>query len=494
MGSWRRFAFFQQRELGQPSLFQAGVSACCGLDEGGLALADVHGVVHLLDRGLTEWCAFGAHDKGVTQLAECGGLLLTFGLEADGPAIRACMRAWRPQGAGTGELQGTATCLRTLRIFGGPPEPSITCVAASGGPSQIAIGLDDGQALLLRCAELLKDRFLKFKPLPSLAKHAGAGTEPVTAVHFAAADGEGVDGAGEAAHLFVARRDAIFSVTAAGLRGESCAPLNEGAGADAGLCCTSDRNDLVVGRPEAIYFYTADERGPCFAFGGEKYALCWHRSYLVVAAADGHGGAPGPGAIGHAGGYDPSQQQQQQQPVHVYDLKNKLIAHHTTVPSAVRWVISSRLSVLIVCADGRILSLEEHPLSTKLESLFRKSLYPTALSLAASQCFEPSVLGEIHLKYAEHLYGKGDYDGAVEHFVATIGHAEPSRAIRRSTPAMIRIRYLQSRASLFGIRLPHLAGSSRRSTFGTSQRTSPPCTPTAEASPAESTPRCCSRA
>ena len=54
MGSWRRFAFFQQRELGQPSLFQAGVSACCGLDEGGLALADVHGVVHLLDRGLAD--------------------------------------------------------------------------------------------------------------------------------------------------------------------------------------------------------------------------------------------------------------------------------------------------------------------------------------------------------------------------------------------------------------------------------------------------------
>ncbi len=33
---------------------------------------------------------------------------------------------------------------------------------------------------------------------------------------------------------------------------------------------TSDEQDLVLARNEAVYFYDLDGRGPCFGFDGEK--------------------------------------------------------------------------------------------------------------------------------------------------------------------------------------------------------------------------------
>ena len=54
--SWRRFAFFSERELGTLE----GSTACCGLADGGLARADAQGVCHVLDATLQERCAFAA--------------------------------------------------------------------------------------------------------------------------------------------------------------------------------------------------------------------------------------------------------------------------------------------------------------------------------------------------------------------------------------------------------------------------------------------------
>ncbi|KAG0477195.1 hypothetical protein HPP92_013598 [Vanilla planifolia] len=52
-------------------------------------------------------------------------------------------------------------------------------------------------------------------------------------------------------------------------------------GCNANAVTMSDRLDLVIGRPEAVYFYEVDGRGPCWAFDGEKKLLGWFRGYLV---------------------------------------------------------------------------------------------------------------------------------------------------------------------------------------------------------------------
>lgn len=40
-------------------------------------------------------------------------------------------------------------------------------------------------------------------------------------------------------------------------------------GAEPGCVAMNHQKELVVARPEAVYLYTVDGRGPCFVFDGE---------------------------------------------------------------------------------------------------------------------------------------------------------------------------------------------------------------------------------
>ena len=44
---------------------------------------------------------------------------------------------------------------------------------------------------------------------------------------------------------------------------------------------------------------------------------------------------------------------------------------------------------------------------------------------------DASSCGEIQRRYADHLYSKHDYDGAMTQYVSTIGYLEPSYVIRK---------------------------------------------------------------
>ena len=80
-----------------------------------------------------------------------------------------------------------------------------------------------------------------------------------------------------------------------------------------------------------------------------------------------------------------------------------------------------------------MVALQEQPLAVKLELLYRKELFPTALALLKAQPHdsEPALLADIHRRHAEHLYAKGDYDGAVDAWVLTLGEVQPSAVLRR---------------------------------------------------------------
>ena len=45
------------------------------------------------------------------------------------------------------------------------------------------------------------------------------------------------------------------------------------AGAAPGCSTLDSEGELVVGRSEAVYFYSPDGRGPCFVFEGEACRL-----------------------------------------------------------------------------------------------------------------------------------------------------------------------------------------------------------------------------
>ena len=74
---------------------------------------------------------------------------------------------------------------------------------------------------------------------------------------------------------------------------------------------------------------------------------------------------------------------------------------------------------------------QEKPTQDKLDILYRKSLYLMALSLAKTQGLDEATSADIHKQYGDHLYIKGDYDGAMQQYVQTIGHVQASYVIRK---------------------------------------------------------------
>ena len=79
----------------------------------------------------------------------------------------------------------------------------------------------------------------------------------------------------------------------------------------------------------------------------------------------------------------------------------------------------------------QLFRLQEKPTSTKLDTLFQKSLYVLAINLARTQSLDEASIADIHRRYGDHLYLKGDYDGAMQQFVKTLGHLQPSYVIRK---------------------------------------------------------------
>jgi len=88
--------------------------------------------------------------------------------------------------------------------------------------------------------------------------------------------------------------------------------------------------------------------------------------------------------------------------------------------------------------------LKEKSTSEKLDMLYRKSLYLVALNLASTQNLDAANVADIRRQFGDHLYTKGDYDGAMNQYVQTIGHLQPSYVVRKVVSC-----YLLRQSSVF---------------------------------------------
>lgn len=142
--------------------------------------------------------------------------------------------------------------------------------------------------------------------------------------------------------------------------------------------------------------------------------------------------------------------------VTIFDLDDKLVAYSGDFEGGIRdaWD-AGRGDICVLTDDGTVIRLIEKTLRQKLDILFRKSLYLLATGVAKSHLSRCSpnvaeaggnanlLLGDIHRKYGDHLYEKGEYEGAVNQFIKTIGVTQPSYVIRKFLDAQ-RIRNLTS--------------------------------------------------
>uniref|UniRef100_A0A8C8DT21 VPS11 core subunit of CORVET and HOPS complexes n=1 Tax=Oryzias sinensis TaxID=183150 RepID=A0A8C8DT21_9TELE len=271
----------------------------------------------------------------------------------------------------------------------------------------MAIGFTDGSVVLTK-GDITRDRHSK-----TVTLHEGS--SPVTGLAFRQV---------KSTHLFVATLEKVYCFTLSVKEYPKVELDSHGCALRcSSLADPSQDSQFIVAGDECIYLYQPDGRGPCFAFDGQKLLAHWHRGYLFLVVKD----VKSPNKTGFGGGeISPSEKQL----LTVYDLDNKFIAYSFCFDDVID-VVAEWGSFYILTRSGTMFLLQEKDTQTKLEMLFKKNLFVMAINLAKSQHLDSDGLSEIFRQYGDHLYLKGDHDGAIQQYIRTIGKLEPSYVIRK---------------------------------------------------------------
>ena len=114
----------------------------------------------------------------------------------------------------------------------------------------------------------------------------------------------------------------------------------------------------------------------------------------------------------------------------VIDVVNRFIVFTTQI-EAVSTVFVEFGTCYVLTTDKVLYHLDEKDLQSKLTSLYKKNMYDTAVKIAKNNQYDAEGLSGIFKQYGDHLYSKGNFSGAVEQYIKTIGFLEPSYVIRR---------------------------------------------------------------
>lgn len=114
----------------------------------------------------------------------------------------------------------------------------------------------------------------------------------------------------------------------------------------------------------------------------------------------------------------------------VYDIKGQYVGFSCSLPNLCRLFIAGS-TMLVLSHDGLLSELIEKNLATKLDILVKKSMFDVAVLIAKNSRDGGDYLKGIHAKYGNYLYGKGDYENAIQQYKETIGMLEPSYVMKR---------------------------------------------------------------
>ncbi|KAJ7964711.1 vacuolar protein sorting 11 [Quillaja saponaria] len=404
MYQWRKFEFFEEKYAGKCTIPQevSGKIECCSSGRGKVVIGCDDGTVSFLDRGLKFNYGFQAHSSSVLFLQQLKqrNFLVTVGEDEQvSPQQSAlCLKVFdldkmQPEGSST----ISPDCIGILRIFTNQfPEAKLTTflVLEEAPPILlIAIGLGNGSIYCIK-GDIARERITRFK-----LQVDNISDKSLTGLGFR------VDG--QSLQLFAVTPSSVslFSLHDQPPKRQTLDQI----GSSANSVTMSDRSELIIGRPEAVYFYEVDGRGPCWAFEGEKKFLGWFRGYLLSVIAD---------------------QRIGKNTFNIYDLKNRLIAHSVLVKD-VSFMLCEWGNILLIMSDKSALCIGEKDMESKLDMLFKKNLYTVAINLVQSQQADVAATSEVLRKYGDYLYSKQDYDEAMAQYIHTIGHLEPSYVIQK---------------------------------------------------------------
>jgi len=392
-----------------------------------LCFANSRGLIRLVNRDFhfTEFRGYSG-ELSHLQLLQKSSFCVSVG-EDDGQQV--IIKIWALDRADFNNSESQIFPVRKIPCFSTKFPPAyVTSLAVTEDLTQCAIGLNNGQIILFD--GLMKDKAPKQS---YIIKEIGA---PITAIYFKEENNSGENSstpsAASSTILFIVTGDNLSTcqTKSSGSKNFSVSVLDSESGGDVGLTFyVHSLNLLIVGRRDGVHFYDSEEKNICFAFEGNKKYLSWHRNYLILIseAKDQQSATNNSTLI--------------KDQITIYDLKNKFIAYQgksdpvqSMLPAFNSLFALNVLSNPSESSTHSLLALNEKDLSAKLEILFKKNLYQIALGLAESHSNEGNdseLLFEIYAMYGDHCLAQGDYDSAINQYIETIGHTEPSYVIRQ---------------------------------------------------------------
>lgn len=337
-------------------------------------------------------------------------MLATIGEEGtDGPVLKVWEMLATKEGTFVLQLRSTMT------IQSDQPHP-ITCCTALEDLSHVAIGFSDGRVVLIK-GDLARDRGAKQRTVYE-------GEEPITGLEFLVSS--------KIAVLYIFSTSKLLTLTVANATGRNATQVPrvmESVGAALG-CVAKDmsKNEIVVVRADAIYQYTIDGRGPCYALEGAKTFLHIYRGYSVVVQPPNENKSGAMKVLGRIGIPDSLEYASK---LTVLETSHKFIGHVAQFSQGLRSVFSQWNSIYLLSMDGKLFRLSEIDVDARLEILYSKNMFPLALSLANEYQLDETNVNDIRIRYGDHLYTQGEYEPAVRQYIRAIRQCETSAIMRK---------------------------------------------------------------
>ncbi|CAI5443623.1 unnamed protein product [Caenorhabditis angaria] len=353
-----------------------------------------------------------AYQKSLASLHSADKYLFSIG--EDEETTNSLLKIWDPTQVGEKNAPQLRRVVRMSPLLATSAFPASSC-AVHSSLSAIAVGYGDGSVLFYQGdvmgeKSLSSSRWLRIRE-SSVIEGAVSGL----AIAFVP---------GGKTVIFVITPKHVFSYVLEN-RQVISKKKHEANGATTD-CWTFDEStgQLIVASREMVYFYDADQSvdidggvGRCLQLGrghdklqlvaaGQYLALLTKQNALIQKDAE------------------------FMTMMTVYDVKGQYIGFSCSLPNLCRlFVIGAQM--LILGKDGTLSELAEKNLMTKLDILIKKNLYDVAIGIAKNSKDGGEQLKGIHRKYADYLYGKGDYDNAINEYKETIGMLEPSYVIKK---------------------------------------------------------------
>ncbi|XP_066597141.1 vacuolar protein sorting-associated protein 11 homolog [Prorops nasuta] len=413
---WRRFNFFDlKKEVDGGKISQALANAqvtAATSGNGNLVFGDNTGAIHLVNRTY-DVTTFRAYEITLTLAQQVQHSTYLFTIGEDEPGCNPTIKVWN---LAKPDKHGNPTCIRISRAIPSYKAVPATALCVHSSLALMAVGFGDGSILLYR-GDLTRERKNKIKVLDANVPITGLALKTTSKQQY----------------LFVSTPEIVilYNITVKDKEFKTILD-DKGCGKNCSVLTESmQESHYMIGCDKAIYCYTLDGKGPCYAVEGQKIMLEWFRSYLVIVAKEAANVPRATTTISaKPNTIEPIPPGVDKHVITVLDIQNKFIVFTASMIS-VQTVLSEWGGFFILSGDGKLYHLDEKDLQSKLALLFKKNFYDVSIRIAKNQQYDAEGLIDIFRQYADHLYAKGDYNGAIEQYIKTIGKLEPSYVIRK---------------------------------------------------------------